>query len=108
MRLGHSRLHKAVIPSLFLEQTQEVDALGALNGHAQSTIPDQLGKGTESTADTEGDSVVEGLLEAIVVEENTTSSIHVGVRVLSLQESRLVLKSMFSSRWRVRIPFHAQ
>jgi hypothetical protein len=69
---------------LFLEQAQEVNALGALNGHAQGTIPDQLGKGTKGTADTEGNSVVKRLLEAVVVEQDTTGSIDIGVGVLSL------------------------
>jgi hypothetical protein len=70
--------------NLFLEQAQEVNALRTLDGHAQSTIPDQLDKRTKGTADTESNSVVKGLLEAVVVEEHTTGSIDVGVGVLSL------------------------
>jgi hypothetical protein len=80
------RSRQATISDLFLNKAQEVDALGALNGQAQSAIPDQLGKGTKGTADTEGDSVVERLLEAEVVEEDTTGGINVGVGVLGLWE----------------------
>ena len=38
----------------------------------------------QSTADTKGDSVVERLLEAVVVEQNTRGSVNVGVGVLGL------------------------
>jgi hypothetical protein len=69
---------------LFLEQAQKVDALGTLNRHAKNAIPDQLGQGAKSTADTESDGVVKGLLEAKVMEEDTASGIDVGVWVLSL------------------------
>lgn len=69
---------------LFLQQTQEVDALRALNGHAHGTIPDELDQGSEGTADTESDGVVQGLLEAVVVEEDTRNGVDVGVGVLGL------------------------
>ena len=70
--------------SLFLQQAQEVDALGALDGHAQSTVPDELDQRSQCTADTECDGVVEGLLEAVVVEEDNGGGIDVGVGVLGL------------------------
>lgn len=69
---------------LFLEQAQKVDALGTLNGHAKNPIPDQLSQGSKSTADTKSNSVVKGLLEAKVMEEDTASSIDVGVWVFGL------------------------
>jgi hypothetical protein len=69
---------------LFLEKAQKVDALGTFNGHAESAIPDQLDKRTKGTTNTEGNGVVKGLLEAVVVEENATGGIDVGVGVLSL------------------------
>jgi hypothetical protein len=70
--------------SLFLKQTQQVDALGALDRHAHGTIPDELDQGSEGTADTESDGVVQGLLEAVVVEEDTGDGVDVRVGVLSL------------------------
>lgn len=67
-----------------LEKTLEVDALGALNGETKSAVPDELGKRTKTTGDTERGGVVEGLFEAVVVEEDTRRGIDVGVRVLGL------------------------
>lgn len=69
----------------FLQETQEVNALGTLDGHAQGTVPDELDQGSESAADTKGDGVVQGLLEAVVVEEDTRGGVDVGVGVLGLQ-----------------------
>lgn len=77
---------------LFLQQTEQVDALRTLDGHAQGAVPDQLDQGTESTADTEGDGVVEGLLETVVVEEDAGGGVDVGVGVLGL-EAVSVLRS---------------
>ena len=65
-------------------QAQEVDALRTLNGQAEGTVPDELDQRAQGTADTEGDGVVEGLLESIVVEKDTRGGINVGMRVLSL------------------------
>lgn len=79
--MGRTRLS---LGYLFLEQAQQVDALGALNGHAQGTIPDELGQGTKSTADTEGDGIVEGLVESIVMEEDSAGGINIRVGVLGL------------------------
>lgn len=70
--------------SLFLQQTQQVDALGTLDGHAHGTVPDELDQGSEGTADTESDGVVQGLLEAVVVEEDAGDSVDVRVGVLGL------------------------
>lgn len=71
---------------LFLQQTQEVDALGALDGHTHGTVPDELDQRSEGTADTESDGVVEGLLEAVMMEEDTGDGVDVGVGVLGLME----------------------
>lgn len=69
---------------LFLEQAEQVDTLGALNGQTKSTVPYQLGKRTQCAAHTECDGVVQRLLESIVVEQDTRGSIHVRVGVLGL------------------------
>lgn len=53
-----------------VQDTLEVDRLGALNGQTQCPVPDELCKWAKTTADTEGGSVVERLLEAVVVEEH--------------------------------------
>ena len=73
--------------SLFLDGSKEtlhVDGLRALDGEAKGTGPDELGEGSDGTADTEGDGVVQGLLEAEVVEEHARCSIDIRVRVLGL------------------------
>lgn len=67
-----------------LQETLEVDALGALNGETQGAVPDELGEGTQTTRDTKGGGVVQGLVEAVVVEEDTGAAVDVGVRVLGL------------------------
>lgn len=54
-----------------LEDTLQVDALGALNGQAESAVPDELCKGAKTTRDAEGGGVVKRLVEAVVVEEDT-------------------------------------
>lgn len=89
-RIFHSRGTFDVL-SLFLQQALEVDALGALDGHAQGTVPDELDEGSEGTADTEGDGVVQGLLEAVVVEEDTRGGVDVGVGVLGLRDCQSFL-----------------
>lgn len=73
------------LPHLFLEQALEVNALGALNGGTEGAVPHKLGKGSQGTADTESDGVVQGLLEAVVVEEDTGGGVNVGVGVLGLE-----------------------
>lgn len=65
-------------------QAQEVNALRTLDGQAEGTVPDELDERAQSTADTEGDGVVEGLLESVVVEENTRRGVNIGVGVLGL------------------------
>lgn len=67
-----------------LLQAQKVDALRTLDGQAQRAVPDQLDQRAECAADTEGNRIVQGLLEAVVVEEDTGSGVNVGVRVLGL------------------------
>lgn len=76
--------NRPLVALSLLEETLEVHALGALNREAESTVPDELGKGTQTTGDTKGGSVVESLVEAVVVEENTRAGVDVGVGVLGL------------------------
>lgn len=54
-----------------VQNTLEVDGLRTLNRQTQCPVPDKLCKRTKTTADTESGGVVEGLLEAVVVEEDT-------------------------------------
>lgn len=76
---------------LFLQKAQEVDALGALNGHTQGTVPNKLDKRSKSTAHTKGHGVVQGLLETVVVEENTRCGIDIGMGILGLQEWLVIM-----------------
>lgn len=77
--------HTGILVALcLLEETSQVDALGALNGEAESTVPDELGQGTQTARDTKGGSVVQGLVEAVVVEQDTRAAVNVRVRVLGL------------------------
>lgn len=68
----------------------------------ESTIPDQLSGDTESTRNTEENSVVILFSETVVLEEDTRVGIHVGPRVLGLtvfsKNSRLKLKKKIMSR----------
>jgi hypothetical protein len=54
-----------------VEDALKVDGLGSLDGKTQSPVPDELCKRAEAAADTKGGSVVERLLEAVVVEQDT-------------------------------------
>ena len=80
------------VERLFLQQTKEVDALGALDGHTHGAVPDELDQGSKGTANTESDGVVEWLLEAVVVEEDTGDGVDVGVGVLGLDETHCQLQ----------------
>lgn len=60
------------------------ERLGALDGHAQSTVDDQLGQDTQGSRHTEQDGVVVGLGQAVVLQEDTRVGVDVGVRVLGL------------------------
>lgn len=60
------------------------ERLRALNGHAKSTVDDQLGQDTQGARHTEQDGVVVGLGQAVVLQEHTRVGINVGVRVLGL------------------------
>jgi hypothetical protein len=60
------------------------EGLGALNGHAKSTVDDQLGQDTKGTGHTEQDGVVVSLGQTVVLEEDTGVGIDVGVGVLGL------------------------
>lgn len=81
----HSHTAARSTCSLFLQETEEVDALGALNRHAQGAVPDELDQRSEGATDTEGDGIVQGLLEAIVVKEDTGGGVDVRVGVLGLE-----------------------
>jgi hypothetical protein len=59
------------------------ERLGALEGHAEGTVPDELGRDTEGTRDTEEDGVEVLLVEAVVGEEDTRVSVDVGPGVWS-------------------------
>lgn len=70
--------------SLFLQQARNVDTLGTLDGETKGPVPDELDKRSKGTANTESNGVVQRLLEAVMVEEDTGCGIDVGVRVLGL------------------------
>lgn len=86
LKLAFDGIHMANLSNigLFSNKTQEVDGLGTLNGQTQSSAPDELGQRTQCTAHTECDSVVEGLLEAVVVEKDTRGCVDIRMGVLSL------------------------
>mgnify|MGYP007135338112 CR=1 FL=1 len=73
-----------LLPLNQVEDTLEVDALGPLDGQTQSTIPDELGERAKTTRDTKGGGVVQGLSEAVVVEEYTGRRVDVRIGVLGL------------------------
>jgi hypothetical protein len=60
------------------------EGLGSLNGSTNSTVNDELGKDTESTGNTEQNSVVGLLSKTVVLEENTRVGVHIGPGVLGL------------------------
>jgi hypothetical protein len=60
------------------------EGLGPLNSQAKSPVPEELGEDTDGAGDTEEDSVVAVLGEAVVHEEDTAVGVDVGVRVLGL------------------------
>lgn len=60
------------------------EGLGSLNGSTNSTVNDELGKDTESTGNTEQDSVVGLLSKTVVLEEDTRVGVHIGPGVLGL------------------------
>lgn len=66
------------------QETLQVDGLGALDGETEGAVPDELCEWAETTGHTEGGGVVEGLLEAVVVEEDTGAGVDVGEWVLGL------------------------
>lgn len=69
---------------LFSNETQKVDGLGTLNGQSQCSAPDELSQRAQCAAHTKCHSVVEGLLEAIVVEQDTRGGVDVRMGVLGL------------------------
>lgn len=75
---------KSRLSTDFVQDSLEVDALGALNRQAKGTIPDQLSKRTKATADTKGCGVVKCLLEAVVVEEDTGAGVNIREWILGL------------------------
>lgn len=93
--------------SLFSNETQEVDGLGALNGQSQCSAPDELGQRTQGTAHAECDSVVEGLLEAVMVEQDTRGGVDVRMRVLGLFFVSISSKNRSRLERSKYIPFRA-
>jgi hypothetical protein len=85
MRDVHNHTASRSTGSLFLQQTEKVDALRALNGHTKRTVPDELDQRSEGTTDAEGNGVVKRLLETIVVEENARGGVDIGVGILGLE-----------------------
>ena len=69
----------------------QVDRLGPLDGKTQCPVPNQLCERAQTTADTEGRCVVERLLEAEVVEENTGRRVDVREGVLGLQNKSAMI-----------------
>ena len=74
-----------------VQYTLKVDGLGTLDRQTQCPVPDQLCERAQTTADTEGRSVVESLLEAVVVEEDAGGRVDVREGVLSLDGSQLLI-----------------
>lgn len=62
------------------------EALGSLDGRTESSVDDQLGQDSQSTGDTEQDSVVVGFGEAVVLEEHSRVGINVGEGVFLTEE----------------------
>lgn len=58
--------------------------LGSLEGHAEGSVPDELGDDSERPRDSEEDGVEVLVGEAVVGEEDTRVGVHVGPRVLGL------------------------
>lgn len=83
--VGGIKLNERLFLVSGVQETLEVDTLWSLDRETKGTAPDKLGEWAKSTADTEGDGVVKRLLEAVVVEEDTGSSINIRVRVLGLE-----------------------
>jgi hypothetical protein len=52
--------------------------LGPLEGHAEGSVPDELGDDTEGSRDTEQDGVEVLLVEAVVGEEDTRVGVDIG------------------------------
>jgi hypothetical protein len=55
--------------------------LGSLEGHTESSVPDELRDDTEGSGDTEQDGVEVLLVETVVGEEDTGVGVDVGPRV---------------------------
>lgn len=53
------------------QQTLKIDTLRSFDRQTQSSVPDQLSQRSQSPTHTECCSIVQCLMEAIVVEENT-------------------------------------
>jgi hypothetical protein len=60
------------------------ERLWSLNGHADGTIDDELGKHAEGTGNSKQNGVVVGLGETIILQENSAVGVDVGVWVLGL------------------------
>ena len=67
-----------------LQQALQIDTLRPLNRQPQRPIPDQLSQRAQPPRDAKRSGVVEGLVEAVVVEEDAGATVDVGVGVLRL------------------------
>lgn len=66
------------------EQPLEVDALRPLDRKTKSSIPDQLCKRAQTSADSEYSRVVQSLFEAVMMEQNSRARVDIRERVLGL------------------------
>ena len=66
------------------QQTLQIHTLGPLNRQAQRPIPDQLRQRPQPARDAKRGGVVERLVEAVVMEEDAGTAIHVREGVLGL------------------------
>jgi hypothetical protein len=67
-----------------LDEMLEGERVGSLDGEAETSAPDLGGHDTEGSGDTEEDSVVVKLVEAVVHQESTGAGVNVGPRVADL------------------------
>jgi hypothetical protein len=77
-------LKSLVLVTEHLDQVVSGVGLWSLQGHTECTVPAELRKDTESTGDTEEDSVVVLLDKTVVLEENARVGINIGPGVLGL------------------------
>lgn len=77
-----TRVHPTFLGLSKLEQSFEINRLWSLDWQSESSVPDELCQWTETSADTESGSVVERVVETVVVEEHTRTAVNIGERIL--------------------------